>query len=94
MYMFGIGMGELIVILIIALIVVGPKKLPEIAKALGRGLSEFRKAANEVRNTIGAEIDLQDRAPKATEPQMIAAAPKGDLHTATTNKDTMDNATT
>jgi Tat protein translocase TatB subunit len=50
--MFGIGMPELLVIAVIALLVVGPKKLPDIAKALGKGLSEFRKVTTEATDTI------------------------------------------
>ena len=50
--MFGIGMPELLVIAVIALLVVGPKKLPEIAKALGKGLSEFRKVTENATETI------------------------------------------
>lgn len=50
--MFGIGMPELLVIAVIALLVVGPKKLPEIAKALGKGLSEFRKVTESATETI------------------------------------------
>lgn len=50
--MFGIGMPELLVIVVIALLVVGPKKLPEIAKALGKGLSEFRKVTESATDTI------------------------------------------
>jgi Tat protein translocase TatB subunit len=50
--MFGIGMPELLVIAVIALLVVGPKKLPDIAKALGKGLSEFRKVTEEATSTI------------------------------------------
>jgi sec-independent protein translocase protein TatA len=46
--MFGIGIQELIIIAIIALIVVGPKKLPDLAKTLGKGFSEFRKAADGI----------------------------------------------
>lgn len=49
---FGIGMPELLVIGVIALLVVGPKKLPEIAKALGKGLSEFRKVTESATDTI------------------------------------------
>src|SRR5512142_3245683 len=50
--MFGIGMPELLVIAVIALLVVGPKKLPEIAKALGKGLSEFRKVTEQATETL------------------------------------------
>jgi len=50
--MFGIGMPELMVIAVVALLVVGPKKLPDIAKALGKGLSEFRRAADGATETI------------------------------------------
>jgi Tat protein translocase TatB subunit len=52
--MFGIGMQELIIIAIIALIIVGPKKLPDLAKSLGKGFSEFKKA------TEGVTEDLKD----------------------------------
>lgn len=91
--MFGIGMGELIVILVIALLVVGPKRLPELARALGRGLSEFRKAANEVRNTIDAEIDLQDRAPKTTNQKMFSAPQDEQQKESADSKDPTHNAT-
>jgi sec-independent protein translocase protein TatA len=50
--MFGIGMPELLVIAVIALLVVGPKKLPDIAKALGKGLAEFRKVTESATDTI------------------------------------------
>jgi Tat protein translocase TatB subunit len=52
--MFGIGMQELIIIAIIALIIVGPKKLPDLAKTLGKGFSEFKKA------TEGVTEDLKE----------------------------------
>ena len=47
--MFGIGMTELLVILVIGLLVIGPKKLPELARSLGKGLAEFRRASTEMR---------------------------------------------
>ena len=53
--MFGIGGPELIVILVIALIVLGPNKLPEIARTLGRGMNEFRKATDDLRDNLMAE---------------------------------------
>ncbi len=68
--MFGIGMQELIIIAIIALLVVGPKKLPDLAKSLGKGFSEFKRAAEDVsegvKNSLQAdelkkeEEDLKD----------------------------------
>lgn len=56
--MFGIGMPELLLILAVALIVLGPKKLPEMARALGRGLAEFRRTTDEVKREVQAAADL------------------------------------
>ena len=47
--MFGIGMTELLIVLVVGLLVIGPKKLPELARTLGRGLAEFRRASTEMR---------------------------------------------
>jgi len=57
---FGIGMTELIVIAIIALLVVGPKKLPDLAKSLGRGLSEFKRAADDVTSSLSDNLKPDD----------------------------------
>ena len=56
--MFGIGMQELVVILLVALIFIGPKKLPEIAQALGKGFAEFRKATQDFKDTLDIDNDV------------------------------------
>ncbi|MBI4888909.1 MAG: TatA/E family twin arginine-targeting protein translocase [Acidobacteria bacterium] len=60
--MFGsIGMPELIIILVIALIIFGPRKLPELGRSLGRSIGEFKRASNELRNTLEEEIRVEDQ---------------------------------
>ncbi|WP_051327410.1 twin-arginine translocase TatA/TatE family subunit [Desulfatibacillum aliphaticivorans] len=56
--MFGIGMQELVVILLVALIFIGPKKLPEIAQALGKGFAEFRKATQDIKDSLDIDNDV------------------------------------
>jgi TatA/E family protein of Tat protein translocase len=58
--MFGIGMPEMILILAVALIVIGPKKLPDLAKSLGRALGEFKKATNDFKESISMDSTLND----------------------------------
>ncbi len=58
--MFGIGMPELLVILAVALIVIGPKKLPELAKSLGKAMGEFKRATNDLKQSIEKETGLDE----------------------------------
>ena len=58
--MFGMGMPEILLILALALIVIGPKKLPDIAKAMGRAMREFKKATTELKETMEIDDQLKD----------------------------------
>ncbi len=55
--MFGLGAGELLIICVFALIFIGPKKLPELAKSLGKGLREFQNAKDDFMNTVNSEVN-------------------------------------
>lgn len=56
-----IGMPELVIILVIALIIFGPRKLPELGKSLGKGINEFKKASTELQNTLEKEIQVEEQ---------------------------------
>lgn len=75
--MFGIGMPELMVIMVVALVVLGPKRLPEIARALGKGLAEFRRATSDVNEELRkAQRAIEEEARAADAATRRAAADK------------------
>jgi sec-independent protein translocase protein TatA len=86
-----IGMPEMVVIAVIALIIFGPRKLPELGKSLGKSIAEFKRASNELKNTLEDEIrteELQDARKSAqipptasvppAAPAPVAGAPEGE----------------
>lgn len=73
-----IGITELLFILLLALLLFGPRKLPELGRSLGRGLAEFRRASNELRTTIEDEmqsLEREDSAPRPADDQPKSIKP-------------------
>ncbi len=71
MNIFGVGLPEVTVILILALLIFGPKKLPELGKQLGKTLKSLKKASNEFQNEIDQVINEEDESPKSIESNQI-----------------------
>ena len=68
--MFGLGFGEILIILVLALILLGPKKLPDVAKQLGKGMREFRKATDDLKGQFEREVYADEV--KRTQPHVVA----------------------
>lgn len=78
--MGSIGMPELVIIFVIALIIFGPRKLPELGKSLGRSINEFKRASNELKNTLEDEIRVEEQRttapPKPAPPAADTSVPR------------------
>ena len=70
-----IGFPEMVVILVVALIIFGPRKLPELGRSLGRSINEFKRASNELRNTLDDEIRAEERRTPPAAPPALPTDP-------------------
>jgi sec-independent protein translocase protein TatB len=82
--MFGIGTTELLVILVVALIVIGPSKLPDVMRTIGKGLAEFRRVSTDVKSTLETEVRRAEetsarKRPKGTVPRKNRGQGRGRL---------------
>lgn len=73
-------MPELLVIMVVALLFLGPRKLPEAARTLGKGMAEFRRASNELRNSLNASLDEPEPAIRNPRPAAAPAAAPTSTH--------------
>jgi TatA/E family protein of Tat protein translocase len=85
-----IGFPELIVIFVIALIIFGPRKLPDLGKSLGKSLAEFKRASNELRNTLDEEIRQEERTKAVATPPAVQPTPSIGPHEPVTEPEVVD----
>ena len=71
--MFGIGSTELLVILVIALLVLGPKNLPKIAQTIGKAMGQFQRVSKDFQRTLNTEVALEEEADKRKEQEKLVA---------------------
>src|SRR5262245_11882054 len=83
-----LGFPEMLVIFVIALLVFGPRKLPELGRSLGKGISEFKRASNELKNTLEDEVRNEERRAAITSPPAVTPPPPASQPT-----DTYDDGT-
>jgi len=76
--MFGIGMPELLVILVVALVVLGPKRLPELARSLGKAVAEFRRQSTDIMEEFQTQMRLEDDAGRKGAPPTTTASRSDD----------------
>lgn len=74
--MFGLGVGEILLILVVALLVFGPGKLPDLARSIGRTMNEFRRTSRDLRETFEAELHRMEETPPARPEPKIRPEPK------------------
>jgi Tat protein translocase TatB subunit len=90
--MFGIGTSEILIILLIALLVLGPNEIPKLAKSLGRGMRELERAKNELRNSI--EFDIEEKENReAKKPDEAAGGETSNEETAAEEENAVKNPT-
>lgn len=93
--MFGLGITEIVVILVVALLFLGPEKLPEVAKSLGKGLRDFRKATDEIRDSVqGTVTDAVREVTRPVPPPTVAPSAAAAAVMAAAHPDTPDAAPT
>ena len=80
--MGNLGMPELLLIMIVALLVFGPKKLPELGKQLGRALGEFKRASNDLKRTLEEEVEKATQVEEASSKTPAASQPPAPAATA------------
>ena len=83
--MFDIGLQEMLVIGVLALLVFGPSKLPELGRMFGRAMREFRRASDEFRSTVETNLNINDTEPPSSTPPTVTDAPEGGTTPATSS---------